>query len=322
MKNFNIKAGKSNASIRLVADSGSTKTDWAYLPTSTLEQGGDQCCAACLSEKLVHISTQGINPVVQDEATILGILHDELLVQLEGIVPSEIYFYGAGCNPQAAPQMKAFLLQIFPDAQITVESDLLGAARSVCGHGPGIACILGTGSNSCLYDGENIVSNIPPLGYILGDEGSGAVLGKRFLNRIYKDEQWSDLRKYFERQTGLSYNDVISRVYRQPMANRFLASLAPIIKQCLSQNDAPGESVALVESVVLENFRAFFENNVKAYQSQRVVNFVGGIAYNFSRQLQQVTHEFGYAVGRICKSPIDGLYAYHMDLGLNREEVF
>lgn len=274
----------------LIADSGSTKTDWALLAP----------------EGVVICRTQGLNPFHQDRAAILGVLRGELLPQLGGRTPQRIFFYGAGCNAQAAPRMVECLKELFPAATVEAESDLLGAARALCGHEAAIACILGTGSNSCVYDGERITRNVPPLGYILGDEGSGAVMGRRLLNALYKDETWADLRQLFEQETGLAYADVISRVYRQPMANRFLASLTTFIGRHKAEDSR-------LSALATDCLTDFFRQNVLRYaeHTRLEVRCVGSIAHHFKAELEQAARAASCRLGTVLQRPIDGLTAYH-----------
>ena len=269
----------------MIADSGSTKTDWAV--------DGHR------------LQTQGINPFHQDEDTIRGILTDELLPQLERHdTPhsvQQIQFYGSGVRPELEAKMEGLLREVFPHAShIEAHSDLLGAARALCGGREGIACILGTGANSCLFDGERIVRNTPPLGYILGDEGSGAVLGIRFLNALYKGQLDDALRHAFEAWAGLALPDVIARVYRQPLANRWLASLSPFIHQHISQCG--------VQALVVDNFRDFIRRNIVPYRRPDLpLNAVGSIAYHYQPQLQEAVRQEGYAIGVVVRSPLDRL---------------
>ena len=200
----------------LIADSGSTKTEW--------DLDG------------LRIKTQGINPFHQDDDTIRAILCDELLPQLYShcsvseFSSLKVSFYGSGVRPELEEKIVRLLSEAFPEAkQIDAHSDLLGAAIALCGHSEGIACILGTGANSCLFDGQRIVKNTPPMGYVLGDEGSGAVLGIRFLNALYKDRLPHTILSDFEAYIGMNLAQVIDRVYRQPLANRWLASLSEFI---------------------------------------------------------------------------------------------
>ena len=193
----------------LIADSGATKTDWCF--GNTLHD--------C---QVVH--TEGINPFHLTEEKIKQILQESLILQLP--FPKEevkaVFFYGAGCTPEKAGKLSGLLAEAFPHATIQVESDLLGAARALCKHQPGIACILGTGANSCLYDGQRITHNTPPLGYILGDEGSGAYLGKRFVGDCIKQQLPSDLLEGLLKEYNLTIPDILDKVYRQPQGNRFL----------------------------------------------------------------------------------------------------
>ena len=158
----------------LIADSGSTKTDWAVVDDGRM---------------VTSMATQGINPFHQDTDNIAAVIETELLPKMGDIYPEEIYFYGSGCREDKVEMMCSILGKTFPHCmRIEAQGDLLAAARAVCGANEGIACIMGTGANSCLYDGKRVVENTPPLGYILGDEGSGAVLGKLFVNALFKGQ--------------------------------------------------------------------------------------------------------------------------------------
>ena len=274
----------------LIADSGSTKTDW---------------CVAKDGFTVKRFTTQGINPYHQDERRINGIVLDELLPQTGEYKLKKIVFYGSGCRDETIPTMKNILYSAFNNnVEVEIYSDLLGAARAICGHEEGIACILGTGSNSCLYDGKKIVGNIPPLGYILGDEGSGATLGKIFINEIFKNSRMYDLKKEILQVLQMTEGDIIDRVYRQPMANRFLASLAPFIHSHIERHE--------VNEIVTENFRQFLLKNVKRYHRDELqVSFIGSIAWHFKSQLLQSALEENVYVGSVEKSPMDGLLRYH-----------
>ena len=293
----------------LIADSGGSKTDWALvsLPTDT-------------HKYVLKVRTQGLNPFHQSKDVILKALEEELMPALykaaeqSGTFSKEydiaekvkqIAFYGAGCTKALSPIVGEALAVAFPSASIKVESDLLGAAHAVCGHEEGIACILGTGANSCLYGGEHIVANIPPLGYILGDEGSGAVLGKMLLNGIFKGDLSAEIRDLYLEWSGLTYPEIIDKVYRQPLANRFLAGSSKFIKENLQY--------AELEGLVRYNFDTFFKNNILKYtmSSIRVISAVGGIASAFEEQLRASADSFGYKVGKVLSSPIDGLIEYY-----------
>ena len=269
---------------------------------------------------VLKVRTQGLNPFHQSKDVILKALEEELMPALykaaeqSGTFSKEydiaekvkqIAFYGAGCTKALSPVVGEALAAAFPSASIKVESDLLGAAHAVCGHEEGIACILGTGANSCLYDGEQIVANISPLGYILGDEGSGAVLGKMLLNGIFKGDLSAEIHDLYLEWSGLTYPEIIDKVYRQPLANRFLASSSKFIKENLQY--------AELEGLVRYNFDTFFKKNVLKYtvSSIRVISAVGGIASAFEEQLRASADSFGYQVGKVLSSPIDGLIEYY-----------
>ena len=271
----------------LIADSGSTKTEW--------DLDG------------LRIKTQGINPFHQDDDTIRAILCDELLPQLYShcsvseFSSLKVSFYGSGVRPELEEKVVRLLSEVFPEAkQIDAHSDLLGAAIALCGHSEGIACILGTGANSCLFDGQRIVKNTPPMGYVLGDEGSGAVLGIRFLNALYKDRLPHTILSDFEAYIGMNLAQVIDRVYRQPLANRWLASLSEFIH---AHMDEP-----LIEALVVENFRDFLRYNVAPYGRRDLpVSALGSIAYYYQSQFLEALKSEGYTVGKILRGPLDGL---------------
>lgn len=280
--------------MKLIADSGSTKTDWVL--------AGEKGIVG-------RFQTKGINPFHQSEDDISAILREvqsavDALRSRED-VEFDIYYYGSGVRPEMEQLMARLLRKAFPFVT-TVEAhgDLLGAARAVCGRTESIACILGTGANSCHYDGRQIVGNTPSLGYVLGDEGSGAYLGARFLNALYKGFLPVLVADAFEKETGLTMADVISRVYRQPMANRFLASLAVFIGRHMA--------VPEVHQLVADCFRDFFRRNVVQYQRPDLpVSFVGSIAFYFAEPLREAAAAEGFCIGRILKSPIEGLIEYH-----------
>jgi N-acetylglucosamine kinase-like BadF-type ATPase len=180
----------------------------------------------------------------------------------------------------------------------------MAAARALCQHEPGIACILGTGANSCLYDGEKIVQNTPALGYILGDEGSGSVLGRRFLNAIFKNPVFADLRDEYLKVSKTTQADIIRKVYNEPMANRYLASLSPFISEHLS--------IPVVRDLVIDNFCDFFRKNLRPYRRPDLpVHFVGSMAHYFRKELDEAAQQEGYQLGNILQNPIDGLLLYH-----------
>ena len=277
----------------LIADSGATKTDW------------------CLGENKADariIQTQGINPFHQTKEHIARVLSEELLPQLgEAKTVSHIHFYGAGCTPEKTVIVKEELETFFPQAQIEVQSDLLGAARSLCGKEKGIACILGTGSNSCEYDGEKITANVSPLGYILGDEGSGATLGKRLTGDCLKHQLPEHICSQFLEYTGLTPAQIIDKVYRQPQANRFLASLTPFLSKHRNEPE--------IHELLLSCFSDFFRRNVMQYAYKGIeVHFTGSIAWYFQEEVKETANTLGICTGQFIKNPIHGLINYHFEL--------
>lgn len=274
----------------LIADSGATKTDWCY--------GTEK-------DNYKIVQTEGINPFHQTEEKIQSIIEKDLLPQLPFPLQrcTAIYFYGAGCLPPQTQTILHSLQAYFSNAEINVETDLLGAARALCKKSPGIACILGTGSNSCLYNGSQITQHISPLGYILGDEGSGAYLGKRFVSDCLKGQLPEILCKGLLERFNLTIPEILNRVYRQPQANRFLASLTPYIYE---HKDMPQ-----VHSFLLECFGEFFRRNILLYPKNLPVSFSGSIAWYFHDELTESAHSFQLPIGIFIKSPIEELARYH-----------
>jgi N-acetylglucosamine kinase-like BadF-type ATPase len=294
----------------LIADSGSTKTDWTLLHSPHPHSW----------DIVATFHTQGITPIHQTTDDIRQILAHELLPQLStfsraSLVNSraletpllsqiQVFFYGSGCTPAHVPMMKRILAEVFPSEKNEIQSDLMAAARALCQHEEGIACILGTGANSCLYDGNGIVQNTPALGYILGDEGSGAVLGRLFMNAIFKNPLFADIRDSYLKEQKLTQADVINKVYREPMANRFLATTSLYIREHLAN--------PLLSDLVKQNFRQFFRSNIVPYQRPYLpVHFVGSMASTYQRQLEEAAQEENFHIGHILQSPMEGLIAYH-----------
>lgn len=278
--------------MKLVADCGSTKIDWCLLNDSKVEK---------------QVFTMGMNAVMLTEEEIRERIADELLPEFEGYPVEEVYFYGAGCiSPEVCGNVANAIRTNFPDATtVEVHTDLLAAARALFGHEAGIACILGTGSNSCYYDGKEIVDNVSPLGYILGDEGSGAVLGKIFLGDVLKNQLPADLRDKFLEQYSLDRLTIIRRVYKEPQGNRFLASVTPFLLENIHRDE--------IHALVLNAFKAFFIRNITQYAGYKDldVNFVGSIAHYYLPVLKEAARECGCRIGKVIKSPMEGLIVFH-----------
>lgn len=278
----------------LIADSGSTKTDWVCL-----QPGGDT--------PQIEVHTVGLNPFHVSDNEIRSVFQHELLPQLGGAQIDAVYFYGSGVRSEVEGRMAGLLREVFPSAQaVEAHSDLLGACRALCGRHQGIACILGTGANSCVYDGTTIVHNTPALGYILGDEGSGAVLGKHLLHDIYTGVLPQNIRIVFERESGMQLSEIINKVYREPQANRFLASLSEFIHRHLDDEG--------VRQLVYNTFNDFATFHLSRYGRKDLpVSFVGSIAWYYKDQLSLILQMLGYQVGTIMQSPLQGLIAYHQN---------
>lgn len=277
----------------LIADCGSTKIDWCLLNNNKVEK---------------QVFTLGVNAVMLTEEEMRQRFAEQLMPELSDYAASieAVYFYGAGClAAEVCGNVARAIRANIPAPVIEVYTDLLAAARALCGHKPGIACIMGTGSNSCLYDGSSIVANVSPLGFILGDEGSGAVLGRLFLGDVLKKQLPAEVCARFLEEYNLDLLGIIKRVYKEPQPNRFLASVTPFI----SKNIAVPE----IHELVLNSFRAFFRRNVKQYEAYRQleVNFIGSIAYYFRDVLAEAAEAEGCRIGNIVKSPMEGLIKFH-----------
>ncbi len=284
--------------ITLIADSGSTKTTWNLLDADN-------------GHPLTEVTTKGLNPYFQTELECKDELSLSLLPALQPYWSAadcqKVHFYGAGCTAEKCAQVQHALCSVLclDLQQVEVQSDMTGAARGVCGRKAGIACIIGTGSNSCLYDGERVVSNVSPLGYILGDEGSGAVMGRLFVGSVLKNQLTPGLKEEFLTAQRLTPADIIERVYRQPLPNRFLASLSPFI--CSHLHDET------VRTLVMDSFRSFFKRNVLQYVGYDTlpIGFVGSVAYHYRDIINEVANEFHLHIGHFLQSPMEGLMIFH-----------
>ena len=278
----------------LIADSGSTKTDWVcFQPGSDAPQ--------------IEIHTVGLNPFHVSDNEIRSVFQHELLPQLGGTQVDAVYFYGSGVRPEVEERVEGLIKEAFPGAQnVEAHSDLLGACRALCGNHEGIACILGTGANSCVYNGTAIVHNTPALGYILGDEGSGAVLGKHLLHDLYTGLLSHQMKVVFEKETGMQLSEIINKVYREPQPNRFLASLSEFVHRHLDDEG--------IRQLVYTTFSDFANYHLSRYGRKDLsVSFVGSIAWYYQEQLTLILQMLGYQVGVIMQSPLQGLITYHQN---------
>lgn len=279
---------------KLIADAGSTKIEWRFLPADGSETES--------------FATKGINPFLSSESEIMETLRSVASRFSSVPGPEEIHFYGAGCASSAICDAMARLLRgLWKDSEISVESDLLAAARALFGRDKGIACILGTGSNSCLYDGAEIAAHIPSLGFVLGDEGGGAALGKRLVADVFKCQLPEDVRDAFFRAFCLTEAELLENVYRKSNPGRFLASFVPFLKENIH--------VEAVRSLVVDEFRRFVVRNLAMYPEARSLRIgaVGSVAHHFGPQLKEAASSLGYDVALVCKAPMEGLVDFHTD---------
>lgn len=283
-------------STKLLVDAGSTKVDWLYIYSD--------------GKVASRHSAGGLNALLADEDVLLRACreaHEALGVE---IMPDEIHYYGAGCaTPEICEKVKNALQNIWPEAKVHVASDLLGAARSLLGHDTGIVCILGTGSNSCLYNGSEIEKNVPSMGYILGDEGSGSALGKRLLSDAFKGHLPKAIADKLLTRYRMDLSSILNHTYRMPAPNKFLASFVPFIAEHLWN--------PYVYSIVFKEFTAFLKRNVAMYPGAHrlPLAFTGSIAYYFEKILREAADRQGYKVGKISRTPTEGLIAYHKTEG-------
>jgi len=289
----------------LIADSGSTKTAWKLIGNKKNTDENDV------------FYTAGINPFYQTSEEIVkslcspptpqrGELQSSVrLSPLWGAGGLVIFFYGAGCHfPDKKEIVKSALQQIFPAAEIEINNDLLAACRALFGPESGIACILGTGSNSCFYNGVEIVENVSPLGYILGDEGSGAVLGKVLVADILKNQLPEFLKNKFLTQYNTSLADILDNVYKKPFPNRYLAKFSHFIGE--------NQQEEVIYNLAYRSFLSFFERNVMQYDYRHYpIALIGSIAFHFKDILQKVTGDLGLNISKIEASPMEGLCEYH-----------
>jgi glucosamine kinase len=275
----------------LIADSGSTKTEWRILlPDGSIAQA----------------RTTGYNPHHQTAIEIEASLRNELAAQLPPGQVAEIYFYGAGCGSEKSKDIvREAFRKVYAEAQLVVEHDLLAAARALCGEEPGIACILGTGSNSCLYDGKQIMANVSALGFILGDEGSGTDLGKKVVADYLRGDMPELLRERFQKRFPISVDEVLDRIYRQAFPKPYLAAFSRFLFHNLKD--------PYCYELVYNSFSDFIRRNVVKYPGHETlpIHFVGSIAFYYGNILRQATADQGLRVGRILEGPIAGLTLFH-----------
>ena len=276
--------------IQLIADSGSTKAEWCVLD----------------GQKKRKIVTQGLSPYFLSTMQIKTILDQELLPALKGTMPQMIHFYGTGCsNPANVNIVKQALRKLFTGAELKVNSDLMGAAKALCGDEKGVACILGTGSNSCYFNGKKIVNNSPGLGFILGDEGSGAYMGKKVVQYFLYNTFDPDLMDRFIAKYNPDSNTILDAVYRQPLPNRYLASFVGFLVE--------NRGHFMIENIIEDSFNDFFFTHICKYKESWTlpIHFTGSVAYGFKDVLKEMCQSYELELGNVLKQPMDGLIKYH-----------
>lgn len=278
------------ATVKLIADSGATKTEW------------------CLIEgaKKRTLLTAGISPYFLSTADIVSLLQQELIPRLRKAKIQAVFYYGTGCaNPNNVKIVRKALQLLFPSANIEVTHDLMGAARALCGRDKGIACILGTGSNSCYFNGKKITRNSPGLGYVLGDEGSGAYLGRKviqyYLYGIFDEE----LRGRFDLSFTTTPSEILENVYKKPLPNRYLASFTIFL--------AENRGHYMIENILEDGLNDFFFQHLCRYPEvwKYPLHFTGGVAYVFRDVVKQLCGHYEFELGTILRNPMQGLIKFH-----------
>lgn len=276
--------------VQLIADSGATKCEWCVLNNG--------------NEKTIF--TTGISPYFLDSSQIAELLQKELMPEIEERKIDQVNFYGTGLGNPANVEIivKAFT-ELFPTAKVEAETDLLAAARALCGTKEGIACILGTGSNSCYYNGNEITKNTPSLGYVLGDEGSGANLGKKVLQYYLYNTFDEDLKSRFDAMFVTTQMEILETLYKKPFPNRYLAGFAIFL--------AENRGHYMIENILEDSFNDFFFNQLYKYRESWTlpINFIGSIAFGFKDVLQELCNSYELDLGKVLKNPMEGLVKYH-----------
>lgn len=276
---------------KLIADSGATKAEWCVVNKG----------------KVKTIFTQGISPYFLNKEQIRSLLEKELLPKIKNYTISEVYYYGTGLgNPANAKMIRTLLKQVFTKAKkVEADHDLMAAARALCGNKKGIACILGTGSNSCFYNGKKIVKNSPGLGFILGDEGSGAYLGKKVVQYYLYGTFDEELKARFDARFNVTQMEILEAVYKKPMPNRYLAGFALFL--------AENRGHYMIENIIEDGLNDFFFNHLYKYSESwtNPINFAGGVAWGFRDVLKEICRSYELELGTILKNPMEGLIKYH-----------
>lgn len=275
----------------LIADAGATKIQWVVINDGKASE---------------PIETAGFNPYFMEPRILKDAIEKDLVPFINPGYIKDVYYYGAGCSTMFKCNIVEDVLKdVFDNADFEIYHDLLGAARALFGDQGGIACILGTGSNSCLYDGRNILENVTSLGYLFGDEGSGAYLGKLWLTEYLRGRMPEHLKNLFDKRFGYSLENILDAVYSKPHPNQFLSSFS------LFMGDLRDDE--FVKGLVKKNFHDFFTEQVTQYTNYKSqpLGVIGSVGFHFSNIFKEVSDEYGLKIKKMIKSPIDGLAEYH-----------
>jgi glucosamine kinase len=280
-------------SVTLIADSGATKAEWTLL----------------YNDKKKTLFTQGISPYFLNTEQIADLTAKELAVKLKNEVVEHIFYYGTGCaNPENARSVKKALQMTFREADIYVNTDLMAAARAVCGNEKGIACILGTGMSTCFYNGKAIQKENYGLGYVLGDEGSGAYLGKKVLQYYLYNTFDEDLKALFDAKYVTNRLEILENVYKRPLPNRYLAGFAMFLVE--------NRGHYMIENIIEDGLNDFFFQHLNKYNEvwKYPVHFVGSVAFGFKDIIRDLCSSYQFELGTVLKNPMQGLLKYHRNL--------
>jgi N-acetylglucosamine kinase-like BadF-type ATPase len=276
--------------ITLIADSGATKAEWCLINNGRKKT----------------FFTQGISPYFLNTEQITDLLQAELPSSVKKLDIDQVFYYGTGCaNPENAKSVKKALSKLFRGSKIEVQTDLMAAARAVCGREKGVACIMGTGSNSCYYNGKKIVKNSPGLGYVLGDEASGAYLGKKVIQYYLYETFDDDLRARFDARFVTNKVEILDNVYKKPLPSRYLASFAIFL--------AENRGHYMIENIIEDGLNDFFFQHLCKYREVWTlpVSFVGSVAFGFKDVIQDLCNSYEFDLGKVLKNPMPGLIQYH-----------
>ncbi len=276
--------------IKLIADSGATKAEWCLINGKTKK--------TCF--------TQGLSPYFLSGEQIQEIIGKEVKQKIGKVEPDEVWFYGTGlANPENAKLVKKVIQKVFKNANVSADHDLMGAARALCGREKGMTCNLGTGSFACYYDGKKIVKSSPGIGYILGDEGSGAYLGKKVIQYYLYNTFDEELRYKFDAKFATNRAEILDNVYKKPLANRYLASYAIFL--------AENRGHYMIENIIEDGLNDFFFNHIYKYRESWTlpIHFTGSVAYGFRDVLKDMCSSYELQLGKVIKKPMDGLVKFH-----------